>query len=185
MSALRHVILIDTSFSILSRSNFIPKTFILRWSQFQFVFFFPGPQLFSPGSVVRVSGNLSAWPSVNTLEAADWSQVLWGLGSSLFANSPEWDGWQSETLRRSTMFCFTANNTDRSLDKMCAGDSQWLAMRTLLPSLNTEPLLGCIWLIVFGCQLSCTPKLTIVCLHTVNMFPWFHWKLFQLNLNSS
>lgn len=156
VSALHHDIL-NTS------SSKLPKLhFELWWRQFKFAFFFPSPCwpcncFLLAVWCVLVETCQRDLPLTHCRQLTDLKCCGVRAGSSLFANSPEWDGWQSETPGRSAMFCFTANNTDGGLGNVCAGDSRWLAMRTTSPSsLNTEPTLGCIWFIVFGCRMSCT-----------------------------
>lgn len=80
------------------------------WSQFRFVFLQPmlSLQLFSPGSVVRVSVNLSAWPSVNTLQAADWSAVGFGRGAVCLQSLPSETSGRVGRRGRFMLFCFTA-----------------------------------------------------------------------------
>lgn len=123
VSALHHDIL-NTS------SSKLPKLhFELWWHQFKFAFFFLQPllalQLFSPGCVMRVSGNLSAWPSVNTLQAADWSQVLWGSGREQFVcklsrvrRVAEWD---AGTLR--DVLLYSKQHRRRSGQGVCRWQS--------------------------------------------------------------
>lgn len=58
-------------------------------------------QLFSPGGAVRVSGNLSAWPSANTPQAADLISSAVGFGQSVCRVSRvrRVAGWDAGTLR--------------------------------------------------------------------------------------